>query len=62
MIYICAPLVFIRHTYKAAPSKKPSGKKKPQSWLKAMPDGCARCRFIPGCTPSCWKKRGGPPK
>jgi hypothetical protein len=26
--------------------------------LKSRPDGCSKCRGVPGCTPSCWKARG----
>ena len=43
----------------AAPSKKSA---KPKAWLKARPNGCPKCRHSPGCTPSCWATRGGPPK
>ena len=25
---------------------------------KQKPEGCSRCRKVPGCTPSCWAKRG----
>ena len=32
---------------------------KPTSWLKLRPTGCARCRWIPGCTRSCWLQRCG---
>ena len=35
-----------------------SGKAKPASWLKKRPTGCATCRYIPGCTRSCYLKRG----
>ena len=28
--------------------------------LKAYPGGCSSCRFVAGCTPSCWKKRPHP--
>ena len=26
--------------------------------IKMMPHGCTTCRFVAGCTPSCWKKKG----
>lgn len=26
--------------------------------LKYMPHGCSKCRKVPGCTPSCWRKKG----
>ena len=32
---------------------------KPPSWFKARPNGCPKCRYIPGCTPSCWREHGG---
>ena len=35
-----------------------NGKAKPASWLKARPSGCATCRNCPGCTRSCYIKRG----
>ena len=35
-----------------------NGKVKPASWLKARPTGCATCRYCPGCTRSCYIKRG----
>ena len=35
--------------------------KKPNAWLKKAPRGCSKCRHMPGCTLSCWTKRGGPP-
>ena len=35
--------------------------KKPTAWLKKAPRGCSKCRHMPGCTLSCWTKRGGPP-
>jgi len=31
--------------------------KKPAMWLTRYPSGCAKCRNVPGCTPSCWKER-----
>ena len=34
------------------------GKPKPASWLKARPHGCGKCRYIPGCTRSCYLIRG----
>jgi len=36
-------------------------KKKPASWLRLRPQGCPKCRDVPGCSPSCWEARGGPP-
>jgi hypothetical protein len=50
----------------AAAMKRPAAKpsvgavkvKKPQWMLKQRPNGCARCRDVRGCTPSCWKQRG----
>lgn len=26
--------------------------------LRMMPSGCSTCRRVPGCTPSCWVKKG----
>lgn len=34
------------------------GKPKLASWLKARPNGCGKCRYIPGCTKSCYLVRG----
>ena len=47
-------------------AKKPAGtavmKKpaacKPRLWLLARPDGCAKCRWVKGCTASCYIGRG----
>ena len=41
--------------------KRAAHKKKPSSWIKQRPQGCAKCRNVPGCTPSCWQGRGGAP-
>jgi hypothetical protein len=30
----------------------------PQTLIKKFKTGCAKCRNRPGCTPSCWMKRG----
>jgi hypothetical protein len=39
--------------------EKPTPKKeKSKFWLKAQPDGCAKCRYVPGCTRSCYLSRG----
>lgn len=35
--------------------------KKPAAWVKKKPQGCSKCRWSPGCTPSCWAGRGGIP-
>ena len=35
-----------------------SGKPKLASWLTARPHGCAKCRYCPGCTKSCYVIRG----
>ena len=54
---------------KAKPMKKPSlsgcGKRKksfddgrPPDALKLYPDGCGKCRYKPGCCPSCYRARG----
>lgn len=43
---------------KPTPKKAVMRKKKPKSWLKARPNGCAKCRYIPGCTKSCYFYRG----
>ena len=34
-------------------AKKPM--KKPAKWLRMFPNGCSKCRYCKGCTPSCWK-------
>ena len=40
-------------------AKKPCARnRKPASWLKAKPNGCGKCRYVPGCTKSCYLKRG----
>lgn len=26
--------------------------------IRLMPDGCSKCRWVKGCTPSCWVNRG----
>ena len=54
------PAAFLKKP--AAASKKPAAFKKPASWFKLRPDGCGKCRNVPGCTPSCWKYRGDLPK
>lgn len=28
-----------------------------QQRLQLRPNGCCTCKFVPGCTPSCWKRR-----
>jgi hypothetical protein len=28
-----------------------------QNRVSKYPKGCSRCRFVPGCTVSCWSKR-----
>ena len=52
---------------KAKPMKKPTsnvgGKPKkaedrPPDALKLYPNGCGKCRYKPGCCPSCYKARG----
>ena len=48
---------------KTTKAKKKIGQKhnwqdKPKSWLKVRPNGCAKCRYIPGCTKSCYTNRG----
>ena len=35
---------------------------KPKAWLKKRPHGCSKCRYVPGCTLSCWKLKGGHPQ
>ena len=35
-------------------NQKPS---KPPNALALSPGGCAKCRYKPGCTPSCFKQR-----
>ena len=40
-------------------AKKSCARKKPASWMKARPNGCAKCRYIPGCTKSCFLYRDG---
>ena len=42
----------------AKPRHRDGGKPKPASWLKARPNGCGKCRYIPGCTKSCYSVRG----
>ena len=50
---------------KTTPAKKTGKKKhvvhkgdKPKSWLKVRPNGCSKCRYMPGCTNSCYEIRG----
>eukprot|EP00438_Fugacium_kawagutii_P031452 Skav200328 [mRNA] locus=scaffold1760:362249:363550:+ [translate_table: standard] len=46
--------------------KRPAGKvgtskktaDKPAGYMKMYPHGCAKCRWKPGCTPSCYRQRG----
>ena len=47
------------------PAKKIGKKKrvvhkgdKPKAWLKVRPNGCSKCRYMPGCTKSCYAIRG----
>ena len=40
------------------PKKAAKRGEKPKSWLKARPNGCAKCRSRPGCTRSCYLARG----
>ena len=40
------------------PRHRNGGKPKLASWLKARPNGCAKCRYAPGCTKSCYLVRG----
>ena len=42
----------------AKPRHRNGGKPKLASWLKARPHGCGKCRYIPGCTRSCYLIRG----
>lgn len=37
-----------------APTPMPSNKKR----LAERPHGCSKCRWVPGCCPSCWAGRG----
>ena len=37
------------------PARKPEPAKKPAWQLRAKPNGCSKCRYIAGCTPSCYK-------
>ena len=30
----------------------------PAERMKLKPDGCSKCRWVKGCTKSCWKGRG----
>ena len=47
---------------KGQTSSKGKPNTKPASWIKLRPNGCAKCRNVPGCTRSCWAKRGDVPK
>ena len=47
-----------RSTDEAKPRHRDGGKTKLASWLKARPNGCGKCRYIPGCTKSCYLVRG----
>jgi hypothetical protein len=41
--------------------KKPCGTQHvnvPANRFDLKPNGCSKCRFVSGCTPSCWKGRG----
>ena len=42
----------------AAAAKKPLVKITRAESVRLFPCGCSRCRGRPGCTPSCWTKRG----
>ena len=50
-------LVQVKASYKLSAEAK---KKKPAAWIRARPDGCPKCRYCVGCTPSCYKYRGEP--
>lgn len=41
-----------------AENKRKRLQKIPASVRASFTDGCARCRYASGCTPSCWKLRG----
>ena len=43
---------------KACAKETPRRVAKPASWLKARPTGCAKCRYCPGCTKSCYLALG----
>ena len=45
-----------KHNAKCAAKTKPAII--PVDILKKYKDGCSRCRFSKGCTPSCWRLRG----
>jgi hypothetical protein len=52
----------IKASGKAKAKAKPTGvtkaSAKPQNALKLRPEGCSKCRRVPGCTNSCWRQRG----
>ena len=49
-----------KQTKKTGTPKKAMNRvvKKSKCWLKARPNGCGKCRYIPGCTKSCYLARG----
>jgi hypothetical protein len=52
----------IKASGKAKAKAKPTGvakaSAKPKNALKLRPEGCSKCRRVPGCTNSCWRQRG----
>ena len=62
MVAMKAPMKALKapmKAMKAAAMKvtKAAAKAKPKKWLALRPDGCSKCRYSPGCTPSCYKQQ-----
>ena len=53
------PAAAVATAIPAKPLLKRPAAAKPDLWLELAPNGCAKCRWIKGCTPSCWRDRLG---
>ena len=57
---MCMHVTCMKATMPAGAKKRPAATAKPAWQLRARPTGCPKCAWgVPGCTPSCWKKRNG---